>query len=106
MMQYRFYIGYTQQDGDLVTEQQKEEICKYLLGAYLGFTMYPTAGMWMDDGELQREQSVVFETVVIGTEGVPNPCDIAVELARIANQKSVLYTGVVLKDGGFSADAS
>ncbi len=103
MMQYRFYVGLNQQDGKPVTEQQKKDVIDRLLDSYTGITMYASAGLWTEDGERHREDTIVFETVVIVADTLPNPADVAQDLAGMANQKSVLYTGVRLLDSGFTS---
>ena len=101
MIQYRWYVGCTQQDGERVTEPMRQAVIDYLMGLFKGVTMYPSAGVWLDDdSELHREQTIVFEVV---TTEVPNsPRKVAELLARMANQKAVLYTVVSLIHSGYA----
>ena len=100
MIQYRWYVGCNQRDGKKVTEPMRQAVIDYLMGTFKGVTMYPSAGLWLDDdSDLHREETIVFEVV---TEVMHSAVEVAKVLAGMANQKAVMYTTVALHAGGFS----
>lgn len=103
MIQYRWYIGTAQQDGTPVDGDQKKKVADLLIEKFGGATMYATAGMWRDDGEIYQEHTIVFEVIAEGGQGAAT---IAKDLARIAGQKSVLWTSVRLNSGLSHANPS
>ena len=105
MHQYRWYVGSTQQSGETVTIEQRKAVLDILLKKFTGVTVYPSDGYWKDP-DIQREYTCVFEVMVDTSRWPPEVHveDVAKELAKAANQKSVMFTSIAIYSGGFTDD--
>ncbi len=103
MHQYRWYVGSTQQSGETVTIEQRKAVLDILLKKFTGVTVYPSDGYWKDP-DIQREYTCVFEVIVDTSQwpSVSHVKDVAERLAKAANQKSVLFTSIIISNGGYS----
>ena len=116
MIQYRWYVGYKQQDGKPVGGLMESAVIDYLMGIFKGVTMYPSAGLWREDvspltlsghpqqdgdPNVHREQTIVLEVVTEVSVSMPSPLQVAKVLAELTNQKTVMYTAVSLEEGGY-----
>ncbi len=103
MRQLRWYVSNQQQDGEEVTQYQRNIVIDLMTEMYGGATLYSSIGFWTEDeGKLNAVPSAVFEVITDDAEWPsPNAATIADKIREITNQKAVMYT-VVRINGGYA----
>ncbi len=106
MQHIRWSVGTQQRDGEPTTHEQRGRVVDLLLKHYGGFTVTPGHGYWVDpNGKLCIEVMFTFE-VVCDSEDFPavSPRTVAKEMARLTNQRAVMFTVSPVKVGGIATD--
>ena len=106
MIRHRYYVGTLTQDGEHPVPVASVNACADLLiKVYGGYTLFHTRGAWKspwksDEEAIKRELTRVYECLEDGGDEIDDRM-IAQDLARLADQSTVLWTVEVVK-GGFS----